>query len=124
MERPTILAHLAMRQPGRAWVAEDARRKIVGFALGREGRIATSLGPVVADNEAIALALIAKAASSAPGPFIIDVPDAHRAGGLARSAGRGDAARLHADDPGRPRKDSTIRATSLLSPAPSWGRIT
>ena len=41
--------------------------------------MATSLGPVVADNEAIALALIAKAAASAPGPFIIDVPVAHRA---------------------------------------------
>ena len=41
--------------------------------------MATSLGPVVADSEAIALALIAKAAASAPGPFIIDVPEAHRA---------------------------------------------
>jgi len=79
MERPAILAHLALRQPGRAWIAEDAARKIVGFVLGREGRMATSLGPVVADNEAVALALIAKAAASAPGPFIIDVPVAHRA---------------------------------------------
>ena len=79
MERPAILAHLALRQPGRAWVAEDIAGKTVGFALGREGRVATSLGPVVADSEAIALALIAKAAASAPGPFIIDVPAAHRA---------------------------------------------
>ena len=79
MERPAILAHLALRQPGRAWIAEDAAGKIVGFVLGREGRMATSLGPVVADSEAIALALIAKAAASAAGPFIIDVPAAHRA---------------------------------------------
>jgi GNAT superfamily N-acetyltransferase len=79
MERPAILAHLALRQPGRAWIAQDAGGKIAGFVLGREGRVATSLGPVVADNEAIALALIAKAAASAPGPFIIDVPEAHRA---------------------------------------------
>jgi GNAT superfamily N-acetyltransferase len=79
MERPAILAHLALRQPGRAWIAEDAARKIVGFVLGREGRVATSLGPVVADNEAIALTLIAKAAASAPGPFIVDVPVVHRA---------------------------------------------
>jgi GNAT superfamily N-acetyltransferase len=78
MERPAILAHLALRQPGRAWIAEDAAGKIAGFALGREGRMATSLGPVVADSEAIALALIAKAAASAPGPFIIDVPVVHR----------------------------------------------
>ena len=79
MERPAILAHLALRQPGRAWIAERAGGKLAGFVLGREGRMATSLGPVVADNEAIALALIAKAAASAPGPFIIDVPEAHRA---------------------------------------------
>jgi GNAT superfamily N-acetyltransferase len=79
MERPAILAHLALRQPGRAWIAEDAAGKIVGFALGREGRVATSLGPVIADSEAIALALIARSALVAPGPFIIDVPVAHRA---------------------------------------------
>jgi len=78
MERPAILAHLAQRQPGRAWIAEDEAGKIAGFVLGREGRTATSLGPVVADSEVIALALIARAAASAPGPFIVDVPQAHR----------------------------------------------
>lgn len=77
MERPSILAHLALRQPGRAWIAEDAAGKIVGYALGREGRTATSLGPVVADREDIALALVSRAAAAAPGPFIIDVPSAH-----------------------------------------------
>ncbi len=46
--------------------------------FGREGRAAYSVGPVIADNEATGLALIARAASSVPGPFIIDVPDAHR----------------------------------------------
>jgi GNAT superfamily N-acetyltransferase len=82
MERPSILAHLALRQPARAWLAEDAGGKIVGYVLGREGRMATSIGPVVSDNEAIALALIARSARSGaiagPGPFIIDVPVAHR----------------------------------------------
>ena len=33
---------------------------------------------MVADSEAIALALIARATASVPPPFIIDVPDAHR----------------------------------------------
>jgi GNAT superfamily N-acetyltransferase len=79
MERPAILAHLALRRPDRAWIAEDSAGKTVGFVLGREGRVATSLGPVVADSEAIALALIARSAAAAPGPFIIDVPQAHRA---------------------------------------------
>jgi GNAT superfamily N-acetyltransferase len=78
MERPTILAHLATRQPGLAAVAETPSGKIAGFVLGREGRVATSLGPLVADNEAIALALIARATASTKPPFIIDVPDAHR----------------------------------------------
>ena len=45
--------------------------------MGREGRAASSIGPVVADSEATGLALIAKAAALVPAPFIIDVPDAH-----------------------------------------------
>jgi len=77
MERPAILAqlHCASRAaPGR----EDAAGKIVGFVLGREAGWRPHSG-VVADSEEIALALTAKAAASAPGPFIIDVPQAHRA---------------------------------------------
>jgi hypothetical protein len=76
MERPALLRHLASRQPRAAWVAEAGGR-LKGFILGREGRSASSIGPVVADDETTGLALIAKAASSVPGPFIIDVPDAH-----------------------------------------------
>src|SRR6185437_754309 len=77
MERPTILAHLATRQPGLAFVAQAESGRIAGFVLGREGRFATSIGPVVADDEATALALIVRAASTAAPPFIIDVPDLH-----------------------------------------------
>jgi GNAT superfamily N-acetyltransferase len=79
MERPTLLAHLATRQPGLAWVVDAPGGRLAGFALGREGRSASSIGPVVADSETIGLALIAKASSSAAGPFIIDVPAAHTA---------------------------------------------
>ena len=101
MERPTILAHLATRQPGLAWVAETSSGKIAGFVLGREGRVATSLGPVVADSEAVALALIARA-------VCIDQATLHhrRAGrpsrdpGMARRAGRRLATRLYAHDAG------------------------
>src|SRR5712664_1018084 len=64
MERPAILAHLATRQPGLAWIAETTSGKLMGFVLGREGRAATSIGPVVADTEEIALALIAKAVAA------------------------------------------------------------
>ena len=51
--------------------------RLTGYVMGREGRAASSIGPVVADSEATGLALIAKAAASVLGPFIIDVPDAH-----------------------------------------------
>jgi len=78
MERPAVLAHLASRQPTRAWVAEGTAGRIAGFVLGREGRVASSIGPLVADSEAIALALVSQAAGVAHGPFILDVPDAHR----------------------------------------------
>lgn len=82
MERPAILAHLAGRQPNLAWVAENDAGKCVGFILGREGRTANSIGPVVADSEEIALALISRAARTVSGPFIFDVPQAHsRIGG-------------------------------------------
>ena len=61
MERPALLAHLAARQPG--WPgSRKSGGRLAGFVLGREGRMATSIGPVIADNEAIGLALIAKAA--------------------------------------------------------------
>jgi len=76
MERPALLRHLANRQPKAAWVAEVGGR-LKGFVLGREGRSASSIGPIVADDETTALALIARATASVPGPFIIDVPDAH-----------------------------------------------
>jgi GNAT superfamily N-acetyltransferase len=76
MERPALLRHLAERQPDAAWVAEAGGR-LRGFVMGREGRTASSIGPVVADDEASGRALIVRAATSRPGPFIIDVPDAH-----------------------------------------------
>ena len=72
MDRPQLLTHLAERQPAMAFMAEAG-----GFVLGREGRTAYSIGPVVADDEATGLGLIARAASSVPGSFIIDVPEAH-----------------------------------------------
>src|SRR5262249_52273061 len=51
MDRAALLAHLVARQPSRAWLATAASGALVGFVLGREGRAATSLGPVVADDE-------------------------------------------------------------------------
>lgn len=76
MERGAILAHLQSRAPYLCFVAE-ADQEIVGFVLGRDGRIAHHLGPIVAESEEIALALAAQATLAANPPFIVDVPDRH-----------------------------------------------
>jgi GNAT superfamily N-acetyltransferase len=81
MERGTILAHLQSRTPYLAFVAE-ADQEIVGFVLGRDGRIAHSLGPIVAESEEIALALAAQATLAAAPTFVLDVPERH--GGMRR----------------------------------------
>jgi GNAT superfamily N-acetyltransferase len=54
--------------------------KIAGFMLGRDGRVATQMGPLVADDEGCARALLVRAldAVSGSGPAFIDVPDDKR----------------------------------------------
>lgn len=77
MERSALLAHLGARLPSVAWVAEDRAGNLAGYALGREGRTASSIGPLIADSEEIGLALLCRAVRAVSPPFIIDVPDAH-----------------------------------------------
>lgn len=73
-DRSFILADLAARAPALALVADAPRR---GFVLGRPGRSATQIGPIVADGPRTAVALLAAALAAAPpGPVFIDVPDA------------------------------------------------
>jgi len=76
MERGAILAHLQSRAPYLAFVAE-AGDEIVGFVFGREGRIAHHIGPIVAEDEEIALALAAQVSIAASPPFIVDAPERH-----------------------------------------------
>ncbi len=69
---------LLMRLRGRAPEAQlaawrDAR--ILGFALGRDGRSATQLGPVAAEDEAVAQALLRRALNGGQGPLYVDVVD-------------------------------------------------
>jgi GNAT superfamily N-acetyltransferase len=90
MRRGSVLAYLLGRAPGTALVAE-ADSRIVGYALGRPGRHAFQIGPVVADNEAIACALVSKALSRLRGPALLDLPDAHA--GLRASLDRVGAVR-------------------------------
>ena len=56
-----ILAHLLTRAPALARIAERADGTLAGFALGRDGYRAWHVGPVVAEDEAIGLALLGAA---------------------------------------------------------------
>ena len=75
-DRSTLLRHLQQRLPAAAWLAEQDG-KITGYALGREGRLCPQLGPVVAEDEATALALLEAAGAALGRPFCIDAGDHH-----------------------------------------------
>jgi GNAT superfamily N-acetyltransferase len=77
--RGRILEHLLARAPALARVAERADGSLAGYALGRNGHSAMHIGPVVADDEAIGVALLGSAMASTTEPMILDVPDRHRA---------------------------------------------
>jgi GNAT superfamily N-acetyltransferase len=76
MERAHVLAYLLGQAPAQAFVAESGGR-IAGYVLGRPGRTAFQVGPVVADESEIALALMSLALSRLTGPVLLDVPDEH-----------------------------------------------
>ena len=74
-ERGDLLAYLLTSQPGCAWVAERAGT-MTGFVLGRTGRLTLHLGPLIARDHGIAIALAANALAGDSGaPVSIDVPD-------------------------------------------------
>lgn len=74
-DRSGLLSSLPPRAPDLAWVAEAGD----GFCLGRNGRVAWQLGPVVASDAETAIALMRAALESLSGPVMIDVPDHHEA---------------------------------------------
>ena len=87
MRRGPLLGPLRRRLPDAAWLAmRDGR--IAGYVLGRDGRLTNQLGPLVADDEAIARALLERALAATGADAILDVPDAH-AGIQAWLAGHG-----------------------------------
>ena len=67
--REPLLRNLATRQPRAAFSTED------GFILGREGREALQLGPLVARDEDSAIGLIAEALRAVSPPVYVDVVD-------------------------------------------------
>jgi GNAT superfamily N-acetyltransferase len=73
--REALLADLRDRLPAAALVARRGGR-IVGLLLGRDGRIAAQLGPLIADDDTIACALLGRAADAIDGPLFVDLADA------------------------------------------------
>lgn len=79
--RRDLLAHLLGRAPRCAWVVEKDRR-ILGFCLGRDGREADQIGPVIAPDAAAATALCTQALAARAEPrrrVYIDAVDRHAA---------------------------------------------
>jgi GNAT superfamily N-acetyltransferase len=76
-DRSTVLHDLLGRSPGNAFLAESAGQ-LTGFALARPGRLATQIGPLVADDEDTAERLLHAALGALSGPAIVDVFTHHR----------------------------------------------
>jgi hypothetical protein len=70
-DRRFLIESLYQRAPHLAFVMQDGS----GFVLGRPGRIATQIGPIVATNEQAAAALLDTAFGAASGQVFLDVVD-------------------------------------------------
>ena len=70
-----MLTRLRGRLPAAELIAERDGR-LVGFLLGRDGRVAAQVGPLIAEDDAVARALLAHAVDAIEGPVFIDLADA------------------------------------------------
>jgi GNAT superfamily N-acetyltransferase len=77
-DRSQILARLRGRLPPANLYAERDGR-VVGLLLGRDGRTAAHLGPLIADDDAGAIALLERALSQIRGTVYVDLADAKAA---------------------------------------------
>lgn len=75
-DRGALLASLIQRRPDLA-LATFEGDECTGFALAREGRKATQIGPVVARDEATALDLLQTVLNKFDGPVFLDLLDRH-----------------------------------------------
>jgi ribosomal protein S18 acetylase RimI-like enzyme len=74
-DRGAVLARMRGRLPPAALFAARAGR-VVGFLLGREGRTAAQLGPLMAADDAVAKGLLARALAHIDAPVYVDLADA------------------------------------------------
>jgi len=77
-DRSHVLARVRGRLPAANLYSERDGR-IAGLLLGRDGRTASHLGPLIAEDDATATALLGQALSRIEGPVYIDLADAKTA---------------------------------------------
>lgn len=73
-DRRPLLHHLKDRVPA-AGLGAWRQGELAGYALARDGREATQVGPLAASDDTVAQALAAAALTSVNGPVYIDVAD-------------------------------------------------
>jgi GNAT superfamily N-acetyltransferase len=73
-ERSAVLAGLRGRLPAADLVVMRGNA-IAGFLLGRDGGLASHIGPLIADDDAVACVLVARALDGVAGPLFIDLAD-------------------------------------------------
>jgi GNAT superfamily N-acetyltransferase len=73
-ERSALLGRLRGRVPAAELVAERHGR-MAGFLLGRNGRSASQIGPLIAEDDDAALGLLARALPAIDGPVYVDFAD-------------------------------------------------
>jgi len=74
--RIALLRRLESRSRGFACVAQRDGR-VAGYLLGRDGRQAMQVGPIVAHDQGVAQGLLAHALERIDGPVLLDVLDRH-----------------------------------------------
>jgi len=79
VDRRAMLEDWQARLPLAAWKLTDESGAMRGFVAGREGRVASQIGPLVADSREAATCLVAQALKHVAGPIMIDVPEAEPA---------------------------------------------
>lgn len=73
-DRGFVLRELYGRSGDFCCTYRDIKENVLGYLLGRDGRTATQIGPVVAQDEEIGQRLIAFALARLQGPVFIDAP--------------------------------------------------
>jgi GNAT superfamily N-acetyltransferase len=76
-DRSDLLNSLRGRSPAEFVALRDGA--VGGFLLGRDGRVATQLGPLIAEDDATAQALLARGLAAVDGPIYMDVADSKTA---------------------------------------------